>query len=321
MNANRWAVALGFLFLFHTSKAFADTPAEAEAKLRFEEGNALWGQDKHEEARRKFEQAHAVLKEPGVIFHLARAEMTVGHPERAYVLFRDYLKLPDTDADRSLLARKHFADLSQNVGLITLSAATPAGTKVLVDGRFAGEAPLTEAIVVALGKHDVVLAHADQTKEVPVSCPVQETVTLELLPQAKAPGGPAFAPGLAALPFTKQQGNWVPTIVLGMVGIGGLAVGGTLGALSASQNDELRSLSQTRPCRPQDAGACAALVNKASSANGLGTGAVIGYLGGGLFIGAAVVTAVVMKPWELRVKDVTMTVSPGLGGGALVGAF
>lgn len=321
MNANRWAAALGLFFLFHASEAFADTSAESEAKLRFEEGNALWGQDKHEEARLKFEQAHAVLKVPAVIFNLARAEMSVDHAERAYVLFRDYLKLPDTDVDRSLLARKHFADLSQKVGLITLSAATPSGTKVLVDGRFAGEAPLTEAIVVAPGKHDVVLVHADQTKGVPVSCPVQETVMLELLPEAKAPRGPAFASGPAALPFTKEQGNWVPTIVLGMVGVGGLAAGGTFGALSASQDDELRSLSQTRPCRPQDAAACAALVNKASSANGLGTASVIGYLGGGVLIGAAVVTAMVMKPWEFRVKDARLTVVPGLGGGALVGAF
>ena len=106
-----------------------------------------------------------------------------------------------------------------------------------------------------------------------------------------------------------------------MLSVGGLAAGGTFGALSASQDDELRSLSQTRPCRPQDAAACAALVNKASSANGLGTASVIGYLGGGVLIGAAVVTAMVMKPWEFRVKDARLTVVPGLGGGALVGAF
>ena len=61
--------------------------------------------------------------------------------------------------------------------------------------------------------------------------------------------------------------------------------------------------------------------DKASSASGLGTGSVIGYVGGGLFIGAAVVTAVVMKPWEFRVKEARVTVVPGLGGAALVGSF
>jgi len=201
------------------------------------------------------------------------------------------------------------------VSFLNVSAATPAGTKVLVDGQVAGETPLTDPIVVAPGKHDVVLKYADREKKVPVSCPIHDTVIVELLPEVKAPGG------TTPPPITKEPGNWVPTIVLGIVGVGGLAVGGTLGALSASQDDELRSLSLTRPCTPQDAAACAALEDKASSASGLGTGSVIGYVGGGLFIGAAVVTAVVMKPWEFRVKEARVTVVPGLGGGALVGSF
>jgi hypothetical protein len=91
--------------------------------------------------------------------------------------------------------------------------------------------------------------------------------------------------------------------------------------LSSSQNDELKSLSATNPCRAGSGVACAELEDKASSASGLGTGSVIGYVGGGVFLGAAIVTAVVMKPWQARVKETKVQLVPGLGGGALVGTF
>lgn len=327
MNAKRWALALAMLGLLHTSTAYADSPAEAEATTRFEEGNTLWGQGKHEEARLKYVQAYAVLKKPGVLFNLARAEMQVGHTVEAYVRFREFLKLPQTDMDRSLMARKYLAELGKKVSLITTSPATPHGTKVVVDGKVEGEVPLVDPIAVTPGKHDVILRYADQEKKTPVSCPLQETVTVELVPNAPQAGVPPKGSGnpppggITPPPYTKEQGNWVPTIVLGIVGIGGLAVGGTMGALSASQDDELRSLSQTRPCTPTDAAACTALEDKSSSAKGLGTGAIVGYIGGGVFLGAAIVTAIVMKPWEYRVKETHVRLVPGIGGGALVGTF
>jgi len=74
--------------------ARADAQAEAEAAARFEEGNKLWQYGNHEAARLKYVQAYAVLKADGVLFNLARAEMTVGHTEEAYRLFREFLKRP-----------------------------------------------------------------------------------------------------------------------------------------------------------------------------------------------------------------------------------
>ena len=319
MNARRWAAALTITGLFHAGVAHADTAAQVEATNRFEEGNVLWARGKHEEARLKYLQAYAVVKRPGVVFNLARAEMQLGHDVAAYERYREFLKLPQTDTDRSLLARKYMVELGQKVSLIAVSAATPAGTKIIVDGVVAGEVPLTDPIVVTPGKHDVTLRYADKEKKAPVMCPVHDTVTLELAAPVAA-GTPPVG-GVTPPPYTREQGNWVPTIVLGIVGVGGLAAGGVLGALSTSHDDELRSLSVTRPCTPTDAAGCAGLEDKASSAKGLGAGSLVGYVGGGLFLGAAIVTAAVMKPWQFRVKEAQVRLIPGFGGGALVGTF
>ena len=66
---------------------------------------------------------------------------------------------------------------------------------------------------------------------------------------------------------------------------------------------------------------CQAAKDKESSANGLGYGSVVGYVAGGAFLVAGVVTAVVMKPWKSRETGREVTVVPGAGGVALVGKF
>ncbi len=319
MNAKRWTAAIGLLFLFHTSEAFADTPAEAEAKVRFEEGNVLWAHNKYEEARLKYVQAYAVLRFPGVIFNLGRAEMTVGHNEQAYVLFRDYLKLPQTDLERSLTAKKYVAELSKKVSFLSVSAATPAGTKVLVDGRVAGETPLTDPIVVTPGNHDVVLKYADREKKTPVSCPLQETVTVELLPEAKALGGPLPPP----IERTEKS-SWVVPAVLAGVGVIGLGVGFGLGAAASSEKDSVLTKAAQAPCVDRTSPSCETLRDTKSSANGLSTGAVVGYVGGSAFVLGAIISAIVLRPWaEHSVAQVQIlpTVGTGQAGLLIQGSF
>jgi len=220
--------------------------------------------------------------------------------------------------DRSLLGRKYHAELSKKVSLITVSEKTPKGTKIVVDGVEAGEAPLADPIVVKPGKHEVELKYGPDERKEPTECPVAQTVTVELVLKgpAKGPEGPIQGPA----PYTTEYGNWVPTVVLGGVGVAGLALGGVMGALSSSHDDEAKSLSATTRCNPGEP-ACAKLESEVSSARGLGTVSLIGYIGGGVFLGAAIVTAAVMKPWAVRVREAHVQLVPGLGGAALVGTF
>jgi len=216
MNAKNTTAALfAAATVLVAPMAYADTPAETEAKARFEEGNKSWAAGKHEEARLKYVQAYAVLKFPGVLFNLARAEMTVGHDVEAYKLFRDFLKMPQTDLDRSMLARKYYGELAKKVSLVTVSATTPKGTKVIIDGVDAGETPLAEPIVVSAGTHDIVLRYADKEKKSPVSCPLSQTVTVELevKEDPKVPITPPAEKG--------EKGSWlVPGVRISPIAIG-----------------------------------------------------------------------------------------------------
>jgi len=116
-------------------------------------------------------------------------------------------------------------------------------------------------------------------------------------------------------------------VVLGVVGVAGLATGAVLGALSASSDDELKLISVGAPCPRPGAPGCQALEDAASKASGLGTGSIVGYVGGGVFLGAAVVSAIVLRPWatpsprERGRVTLVPVVGPGGGGGALVGRF
>ena len=143
MSSKRWALALAFSAFLYPQAALADSPAEQEAHVRFEEGNALWAQGKHEPARLKYLQAYAVVKSMGVVFNLARAEMQLGHDVAAYERYREFLKLPQTDMDRSLLARKYMVELGQKVSQIALSAGTLCHCIVFLPMMF-GERNISE---------------------------------------------------------------------------------------------------------------------------------------------------------------------------------
>ncbi len=274
-----------------------------------------WAAGKHEEARLKYVQAYAVLKFPGVLFNLARAEMTVGRDVEAYKLFRDFLKMPQTDLDRSMLARKYYGELAKKVSLVTVSATTPKGTKVIIDGVDSGETPLAEPIVVAAGTHDIVLRYADKEKKSPVSCPLSQTVTVELeVKDDKGPGPITPPPGEKG-----EKGSWLVPGVLAGVGVVGLGVGIGLGAASGAKGGDAATLARGGACADLGSAACKEAQDGASSASGLGTGSVIGYVAGGAFLGAAVISTLIIKPWVERPRRIT--IHPGFGGATVVGTF
>jgi hypothetical protein len=256
-----------------------------------------------------------VLKFPGVLFNLARAEMTVGRDVEAYKLFRDFLKMPQTDLDRSMLARKYYGELAKKVSLVTVSATTPKGTKVIIDGVDSGETPLAEPIVVAAGTHDIVLRYADKEKKSPVSCPLSQTVTVELeVKDDKGPGPITPPPGEKG-----EKGSWLVPGVLAGVGVVGLGVGIGLGAASGSKGGDAATLARGGACADLGSPACKEAQDRASSASGLGTGSVIGYVAGGAFLGAAVISTLIIKPWVERPRRIT--IHPGFGGATVVGTF
>jgi hypothetical protein len=242
--------------------------------------------------------------------------MTVGHDVEAYRLFRDFLKMPQTDLDRSMLARKYYGELAKKVSLVTVSATTPKGTKVIIDGVDAGETPLAEPIVVTAGTHDIVLSYADKEKKSPVSCPLSQTVTVELEVKDD-PKGPITPPAEKG-----EKGSWLVPGVLAGVGVVGLGVGIGLGAASGSSASDAKALAQGGACADLESANCHEAKDKESATSGLATGSIIGYAAGGALVAAAVISAVVIAPWKERPrKNLGLWVAPSQSGGAIGGSF
>jgi hypothetical protein len=106
--------------------------------------------------------------------------------------------------------------------------------------------------------------------------------------------------------------------VLAGVGVVGLGVGIGLGAVSSGADSDARALGSGVRCNV--AAECPTVGDKVSSLNSTGTGSVVGYVAGGAFLGAAVVSALILKPWRTA-RGASAQVVPGFGGVSLVGSF
>lgn len=162
-------VALSFASL--EGEARADDAAVAEAQARFNEGLQLADAGKNEEARLKFTQAVAVLKAPAVLFNLARVEQLTGHEMEALAHYKQFLKAAETDPKVTDAMREktrgYIAELSKKAGQIDIDA--PPDARVSIDGKPL-EAPATEPVHVAPGRHVVEAAFQGKVKSVAVDC-------------------------------------------------------------------------------------------------------------------------------------------------------
>jgi hypothetical protein len=114
------------------------------------------------------------------------------------------------------------------------------------------------------------------------------------------------------------SGSWVLPGVLAGVGVVGLGVGIGLGAVSGGAKTDATALGSGLTCSVE--AACPAVSDKVSSANSAATVSVIGYVGGGVFLGAAVISAIVLKPWRTS-SGASAKLVPAPGGVLLTGSF
>lgn len=282
----------------------ADFPTKEGAE-RFAEGNRLYTEQNFEGARLKYLEALAVAKSKNLLFNLARTESKLARWADAYGHYRAYLAFKDVSVEERLQTEKLVREIEGKIGRLRISA--PAGSHVQVDGRDVGEAPIADAVAVDPGNH-VVKWGTEQRTVASAAGSIQDVVF------EKKDDTPIAPPK-----GNEERGSWVVPAVLAGVGVVGLGVGVGLGAASSSKGDETIALFQGGACRPLGTASCQAAQDAESSGSTLATGSVVGYVAGGAFLGAAVVTALVMKPWAT--KETKVTLVPSLGGGMLMGSF
>lgn len=289
-------------------------PKDDELKTRREqagqlhlEGATLYSEGKFEPARAKFHEAYARSQNPNSLFNEARCTLRAGHPLEAANLLKAYLALPENDKVTAQDRKEAQSLMDESTAkLCTLDVRV---TTCVVDGK-------TEqgSVLVEVGEHLVRMNGAQGERTKSVVCKPREVV-LVTYDEAKAP--PIVPP-----PGEQgETGSWLVPGVLAGLGVVGLGVGIGLGAASSGPKDDTIAAAKAGACTNAGSAACATARDSESKANGLATGSVVGYVGGGAFLIASVVSMAVLKPWKERPKAAGFHVSPAIGGLVIHGQF
>lgn len=297
-------MALGVGIVMMSSEARADAAADqrrAEAEALHEEGKKLANAGQYSEARKKFLEAYAKNPLPGPLFNAARMEHLLGEYGDALALYRTYLALPPSEkvtAEARKDAEQFARECESKVCQIEVKVAGP----FTVDGQ-----PKAGRVIVTVGKpHGVLMEGQDGRKEREVTCAKPgETILVEYSSTGVGTPPPPPPPKEGA-----GSGSWVLPGVLAGVGVVGLGVGIGLGAAASGKSSDLTASATPNLCAVRTSAECVKFEDTLSSGKSLNTGSAIALVGGGVAIGAAVVTALILKPWQERGRRASAWVVP-----------
>ncbi|MBX3227571.1 MAG: hypothetical protein KIT84_14550 [Labilithrix sp.] len=291
-----------------------DDPATAEAKARFKEGIALADQGDHEAARLKFGQAWTLLKNPAILFNLARSEQLSNHLPEAHAHFQQFRKTndPKITADQRKHADEYVEQIAAQVCLVDIDA--PPSSRIAIDGQPTDWTPGADPIAVLPGTHTVEATLDGKPRSTQVDCPAGTTAKAKLL----AATAPAPAPTPTPTPpptatetpasATSEEGSgfWTTgrAVGVGLAGAGLLGVGaGVLfhvrSTSAADDADGLRRKLGRDGCaesvQPKPA-ECADLVEKDDAARKSANLRTAFLIGGGAFVVGGAVLFLVSSP-------------------------
>lgn len=176
------------------AQANAAVDAQADAKVRYEQGVQAYREQRFREAIDSFLSADSLVPRPALAFNIARAYEKLQEPARALQYYRDYLRRgPDeSNAEEvSSRVRELEAELAaRGVQQLTVRS-NPKGATLSIDGAVRGTTPWTGEL--PLGTHDVRVQHEDDRAH-RVSVTLDGGETLELALSLKTAQGPAPDP-------------------------------------------------------------------------------------------------------------------------------
>jgi hypothetical protein len=287
--------------------------AQDEANARFQTGLKYYDNHDFESARLAFKQAYAVLQKPAILLNLALSELYSNHPLDAIVHFEEYMKDPSTPGDKRETAKKHLEEAMKKTS--HLQIRTPAEAQVTIDGQ--SIPPPYTMVHVMPGAHAVEARLASKTKSTTIAPKPGDTVPIDLTfegeptpppialptdPTATSnppsatnnpPSGTEPSPGTAGASSSRMW--WVVPAALGLAGLGGLGVGFVFASQQESSLEDADALRRGGPsnvCFDRASSQCRAYESKLDDASTQGTVSTIGYIGGGAFLVASAITAV-----------------------------
>jgi hypothetical protein len=305
-----------------------------EAKTHFEVAVKLFEKEKWSEALTEFTASHAVVSSPNASFMMGRCLDKLGRSDEAYNTLIDVdaeAKGIDKYKQTQQQASDLRSELAKKVGLLKVAVVSPPsgvvtssikGSDVAVGREHAVMPGAFEANVIVDGKP----AKAEQGN---IAAGESKTVTFDLtvapkpvepkpidtqpLPQPPQPNpiGP-----VTPLPKkgTSSTGYYVGAVILGVVGVGGFAVGIPFGVFAKNGKDELDAACPNFHCKMSDA----ALQTKKDSIDQDALIATIGFVAGGVASAGAITLAIVgatrPKSRDADQPSVGFVIGPGSMG-------
>jgi hypothetical protein len=289
------AVVAGALALATPAFAQASDPAAADALFR--KGREAAEKGDWATACPKFAESQRLDPAPGTLLNLADCEEKLGHLASAYEHFKTALETMAANDDRIPFAKRHIASVEKLVPHLTLSASPdlPANARVMRDDVELGSASFGLAIPVDPGAHAVVVlvpGHVERRVNVSLKPGEAQTIALHAGDvAASASAEPAAAPSpapAASGATTTSAGDPRRTLglVLGAVGVAGIAVGAVTGGLVLGKKsivDDPSHCDQTTHACDQTG------TDAASAGQTLSTVSTVTFIGGGAVLAAGVI--------------------------------
>ncbi len=287
--------------------AWADNKATAEAL--FSEGRTLASAGNCEEAIPKFQASQKLDPGIGTLLNLAECFEKVGRTASAWAEYREVIPLARAagSKEREELATQKAKALEPKLSRLSIKVAgDAAGVTITRDGEPVQAAELGVAIPVDPGKHVIEASAPDKqpfSKTVEIGAEADSQVVEVPALAASEAGGGAGQGGEPA--GAKSDGSTQRTIglVVGGVGIVGVAVGTVFGLQASSKWDDAKSKCNDYPyeCGPDG-------VDLADEAKSSATVSTIGFIAGGVLIAGGAALFFTAGSGE---KSVAIGVGPG----------
>lgn len=185
------AALLGVLLLIPVRAHAQDDVTLSMARERFKEGVSYFDRKDFAKARVAFLQAYALKKHPAVLLNLAQSELRSGHEADAAKHFSQYLREhKDATENERQGAETGLTAAKALVGEVTLTVDA-SGAEVYVDGDLEGQSPLTGAIFLAPGSHEILAKKDGKSASASITAAAGQSSSVSLKLTAPQPAAPA----------------------------------------------------------------------------------------------------------------------------------
>jgi hypothetical protein len=297
-----------------TARAADAGSNKAAAEALFAEGRSLMAAGRCAEAIPKFQASQRLDPGAGTLLNLAECYEQTGKTASAWAEYREVVSMARTSgsSEREELAQQKAGALEGKLSRLAISVVQGGqvdGLKVTRDGDSIDPAEFGVPIPVDPGPHVIqASAPGKQTwsKRIEVGA-AASTLSVEvpkLVDGAGAVSEPAPVP--AAEPKKSGSGQRTLALVVGGVGVVGVALGAVFGLQASSSWDDAKSSCEAFPYECGEAG-----VEKKEDASSQATISTIGFVAGGVCLAGAAVL------WFTAGSGEEKQVSLGVGPGSL----